>query len=164
MWFKKSKKKKGYKPKKKPVKKVVRTHKKRKAPGEYYVDPEQMVREIKTFYKTGFLKDDLALMVEKIATRLSFSPNFINYSFRDEMIGDAKVKMFAALVHKKFNPRKGNPFSYFTKIAFHAYCNRIKKEKKEHDVVERYRDEYYDTAISDGKKKTVLDNEGTFHE
>ena len=51
-------------------------------------------------------------------------------SYREEMTGDAIVKMIKALREKKFLPEKGNPFSYFTKIAFHAFCNRIKREKK----------------------------------
>ena len=38
----------------------------------------------------------------KIANGLSHKPNFINYTYKDDMIGDALVKMYAALKHKKY--------------------------------------------------------------
>lgn len=64
----------------------------------------------------------------KIATKLSYRPNFINYSFRDELISDALYDCIRFA--KKFNPLKGsNPFSYITTICFNAFLRRIDKEK-----------------------------------
>ena len=64
------------------------------------------------------------------------------------MIGDAIVKMFTALKNKKFNIDAGyNPFSYFTTIAFHAFINRIKKEKKHHEIVQQYQESIYDQLL-----------------
>jgi DNA-directed RNA polymerase specialized sigma24 family protein len=52
------------------------------------------------------------------------------------MIGDAIIKMMTALTRKRFKCDSGyNPFSYFTKVAYRAFQNRIKKEKKEHDTI-----------------------------
>jgi len=65
------------------------------------------------------------------------------------MIGDAIVKMWTAITNKKFNiESEYNPFSYFTTIAFHAFINRIKKEKKHHDVVQQYQETIYDQLIT----------------
>lgn len=120
-----------------------------------YVDPANMEKLIKTYYKTGILENDLADMVQKIATRLGYAQNFINYSYKEEMIGDAIIKMMTALTRKRFKCSKGyNPFSYFTKVAYRAFQNRIKKEKKEHDTIHRYRDEVYRLLTEDGQIPT----------
>ncbi len=117
-----------------------------------YVDPIEMEQLIIKYYETGVLKDDLADMVQKIATRLGYAQNFINYSYKSEMIGDAVIKMITALTRKRFKCNSGyNPFSYFTKVAYRAFQNRIKKEKKEHDTIHRYQNEVYSLLIESGQ-------------
>jgi len=66
--------------------------------------------------------------IMKIATHLSFRPNFINYPFRDEMISDGVENCLQYI--DNFDPEKGKPFSYFTQIIFYAFLRRIDKEKK----------------------------------
>lgn len=126
----------------------------------YYVSPKEFGELIQTFYETGELTDELVLMASKIAYRLAYRPNFINYSYRDDMIGDAVIKIVAALQNKKFNHEKGNPFSYFTKIAVNAFCNRIKKEKKQHEAVMGYQEEMYNELMSDvmNSRKVRIDS------
>lgn len=119
-----------------------------------YVDPEEFKNQIVEYYKTGDMIDEIAIAVQEIATRLSFAPNFINYTYREEMVGDAIIKMIKALKEKKFDPKKGNPFSYFTKIAYHAFCKRIKSEKRMREAISGYQDEVYDTMISSGMVPT----------
>ena len=68
--------------------------------------------------------------VYKIATRLSTRPNFINYTYRDEMICDAIENCIQYLGN--FNTEKStNAFAYFTKICYYAFLRRIQKEKKQ---------------------------------
>lgn len=65
-----------------------------------------------------------------IAQRLATKPNFYNYSYKDEMIGDA-VENCLRYLHN-FNPEKtNNPFAYFTQIVYNAFLRRIEKEKKQ---------------------------------
>lgn len=65
----------------------------------------------------------------KIANKLSYSPNFINYTFRDEMVSDG-LENCVNYFHN-FDPDKSNnPFSYFTQIIYFAFLRRIQKEKK----------------------------------
>lgn len=109
----------------------------------HYIDPEEFKRQIMTYYETNIFTDDVAESIYKIANRLAFASNFINYTYRDDMIGDAVVRMIEALTTQKFDPLKGNPFSYFTKIAFHAFCNRIKREKKVRDTLANYQNDIY---------------------
>ena len=66
----------------------------------------------------------------KIANGLSYRPNFINYSYRQEMISDG-IENCLQYVHN-FDPDKSkNPFSYFTQIIYFAFIRRIQKEKKQ---------------------------------
>lgn len=73
-------------------------------------------------------------------------------SYKEEMIGDAIIKMITALTRKRFKCKSGyNPFSYFTKVAYRAFQNRIKKEKKEHDTIHRYQNEVYSLLTESGQ-------------
>lgn len=65
-----------------------------------------------------------------IANRLSTNRNFIGYTYREEMIGDA-IENCLRYLHN-FNPEKStNPFAYFTQIMYYAFLRRIEKEKKQ---------------------------------
>jgi hypothetical protein len=125
--------------------------KKKKAKDKvHYVNSKEFEDEIRCYYKTGYISEKLGESLTKIANGLSYAPNFINYSYKDEMIGDAIVKMFSALRNKKFKLDTGfSPFSYFTTIAFHAFINRIKKENKHHAVLNEYRDKVYTELMLD---------------
>ena len=66
----------------------------------------------------------------KIAEHLSRKPNFISYSFRDEMISDGIENCL--MYFRNFDPDKSkNPFAYFTQIIYFAFLRRIMKEKKQ---------------------------------
>ena len=66
----------------------------------------------------------------KIAEHLSRKPNFISYSFRDEMIADGIENCL--MYFRNFDPDKSkNPFAYFTQIIYYAFLRRIVKEKKQ---------------------------------
>ncbi len=69
----------------------------------------------------------------KIANHLSYRPNFINYTFRDDMISDGIENCLQYL--NNFNPQKSNnPFAYFTQIIYYAFIRRIQKEKKQANI------------------------------
>ncbi|MEX0596572.1 MAG: sigma factor for late transcription [Candidatus Paceibacterota bacterium] len=70
----------------------------------------------------------------KIAKHLSYHPWFINYSFKDEMIGDGIENCFQYF--HRFNPDKyKNPFAYFTQITYFAFRRRIMKEEKNRYII-----------------------------
>jgi hypothetical protein len=123
----------------------------------HYVNSKQFEEEIRQYYKSDNMTEYLADAIRRIAHGLSFAPNFINYSYRDEMIGDAVVKMYQALKYKKFKLDHGfSPFSYFTTIAFHAFISRIKKEKKHHQLIADYRERNYDSLINQNEDETGI--------
>ena len=69
----------------------------------------------------------------KIANHLSYRPNFINYTYRDDMISDGIENCLQYM--SNFNPEKSNnPFAYFTQIIYYAFIRRIQKEKKQMQV------------------------------
>lgn len=138
-------------------KKAEKPEKKKKPRGKdrpHYVNAKDFMRELSAYYDQGDenVNETLGTYIYKIATGLSYAPNFINYSYRDDMVGDAIVKMFSALKNKKFDLNSGNnPFSYFTTIAFHAFINRIKKEKKQREVVSEYQEQVFENLVQEGQ-------------
>jgi len=69
----------------------------------------------------------------KIATHLSYKPNFVNYIFKDDMICDGIENCLRSI--DNFDPEKStNPFAYFTQITYYAFLRRIQKEKKQLEI------------------------------
>ena len=65
-----------------------------------------------------------------IAERLSSKPNFYNYSYKEEMMGDGIENCLMYL--NNFDPKiSENPFAYFTQIIYFAFLRRIQREKKQ---------------------------------
>lgn len=232
----------------------MKSEKSKKVSKDYYVEPNEMWLELDAFYKTVAksedptseqMSDSLGKMIDDIATKLGFMGKFINYSFIDDMRGDARVKMVKAVYDQNFSlwntfyctpihdelernyvivystkrfcwddkktylkswdtittledvtivenmegdpllltydngngtdvpvmhsiTMKNNPFSYFTKIAFHAFVNRIKKEKKASEVLAAFQDKVYEEAYSSGNgwenvKRQALEDENEYY-
>lgn len=119
----------------------------------YYVNAKEFSAALKKYYGTDDedIGEELGTYIFKIATGLSYAPNFINYTYKEDMVGDAIYKMLLAVKNKKFDiTSEYNPFSYFTTIAFHAFINRIKKEKKQREIVSEYQDVVYDELNTSG--------------
>ena len=108
---------------------------------EHYVDNQRFLLEMteyqnerKTAKENGIelppCPDYIGECFLKIAQRLSFRPNFINYAFREDMISDGIENCVQYM--NNFNPEKSkNPFAYFTQIIYYAFIRRIQKEKKQ---------------------------------
>ena len=72
----------------------------------------------------------------KIATHLSFKPNFVNYMFKDDMVCDGIENCVQYI--DNFDPNKSkNPFAYFTQIVYFAFLRRIAKEKRQQSIREK---------------------------
>ena len=72
----------------------------------------------------------------KIANHLSYRPNFINYTYKEEMISDGIENCLQYI--NNFNPEKSNnPFAYFTQIIYFAFIRRITKEKKQSKIKDK---------------------------
>ena len=72
----------------------------------------------------------------KIATHLSYRPNFINYMYKDDMVCDGIENCIQYI--DNFDPEKSkNPFAYFTQIVYYAFLRRIAKEKRQMDIKDK---------------------------
>ncbi|AIX38115.1 late transcription sigma factor [Synechococcus phage S-MbCM6] len=72
----------------------------------------------------------------KIATHLSYRPNFINYMYKDDMICDGIENCIQYI--DNFDPEKSrNPFAYFTQIVYYAFLRRIQKEKRQMEIKDK---------------------------
>ena len=111
---------------------------------EHYVDNQRFLEEISEYQKFRIDAKDkgeepppcpeyIGECFLKIANRLSYRPNFINYAFREDMISDGIENCVQYM--NNFNPEKSkNPFSYFTQIIYYAFLRRIEKEKKQNYI------------------------------
>ena len=95
----------------------------------------------------------------KIATHLSYKPNFINYTYREDMISDGIENCLQYV--ENFNPEKSkNPFAYFTQIIYYAFLRRIAKEKKQTHVknkmIENVSYESWETMAGDESSYSVV--------
>ena len=118
-----------------------------KKKNEHYVDNKRFLQAMidyrKMVNKAKQEKQEKPLVTDyigecflKIANHLSYRPNFINYTFRDDMISDGIENCLQYL--DNFNPTKSNnPFAYFTQIIYYAFVRRIQKEKKQTIIKQR---------------------------
>ena len=94
----------------------------------------------------------------KIANGLSHKPNFMNYTFKDDMVSDG-IENCLQYIHN-FNPDKSNnPFAYFTQIIYYAFLRRIAKEKKQshvkNKIIEKSNYELFVTMEGDDSSYTI---------
>ena len=136
---------------------------------KHYVDNEKFFKEMKKWKQAVIdareVEDPdpsstnyMAECFLKISENLAWKPNFINYTFRDDLVSDG-IENCLLYAHN-FDPEKShNPFSYFTQMIHHAFVRRIQKEKKQMHIkylhVERSGIlEQIDVTIEDNQKTT----------
>ena len=97
----------------------------------------------------------------KIANHLSYRPNFINYTYRDDMISDGIENCLQYL--DNFDPEKSkNPFAYFTQIIYYAFIRRIQKEKKQVEIKQKLlHDSNFDDLALQPQDDTAYTNQFT---
>jgi len=144
-----------------------------------YIDNKTFYEAIKKYKETvniaiaegkpkPILPNYLGECILLIANRLATKPNFINYSYKDEMIADGIENCIMYI--DNFDPEKStNPFAYFTQIIYFAFLRRIQKEKKhlyiKHQVFKQsaISDELYELQDGDefdgGTVGSLYDNE-----
>ena len=114
---------------------------------EHYVDNKKFLEEMKKYHKkvqsarkrnrkdppiTNYIGECFL----KIANHLSYRPNFINYTYKEDMISDGIENCLQYVAN--FDPEKSNnPFAYFTQIIYYAFIRRIQKEKKQTTIKQK---------------------------
>jgi len=105
-------------------------------PDKNYVSNKDLYSALVKYRKDRLEVDDLRVpeyigkAIVLITANLSNRGNFINYSYKHEMVSDAIENCLAAVnnfdVDNYFNPH-----AYFTQIAWYAFIRRIDKEKRQ---------------------------------
>lgn len=113
----------------------------------HYVNGKELYAELCVYheaYKISLINGDerppvtekMASAIIRIANKLSKSWNFVNYSYRDELVQDGILKCLEKI--HLFDPLKSeNVFAYATQTIYNEFLNRIKKEQKESSVKAR---------------------------
>ena len=138
-----------------------------KAKKEHYVNNKEFLEAMKAYKKSVNkakrekkekppVTDYIGSCFLKLANHLSYRPNFINYTFRVDMISDGIENCLQYL--NNFNPKKSNnPFAYFTQIIYYAFVRRIQKEKKQSNIkykmIEQAGIDEYDTIPGDNNSE-----------
>lgn len=119
----------------------------------HYVNNKEFSQAVVDYVKTTdaakaagqespIVPDYIARCFLRIGEGLSHKQNFIRYSYREEMVMDAVENCLKAINNYDVEAatRSGNPnaFAYFTQISWYAFLRRIAKEKKQHDVKQKY--------------------------
>lgn len=116
----------------------------------HYVDKKLMLQEI-TIYRDQYLiwvgngkegkrpsmSEKLGEMILEICTRVSFAPNFINYTFREDMIGPA-VENCILYAHNFDYTKYNNPFGYLTTFAYFSNVRCINQFKDDRKLKAKY--------------------------
>jgi len=129
----------------------------------YYVDNDTLLNAIigyqnavklakETNVEEPIMPDYIGECILKIANKFAYRNNFINYSYRDEMIADGIEVCITGV--KKFDHTKwDNPFAYLTQCCFYAFISRIKREKKQQyirsEIMKNYSVETFDIQDQD---------------
>lgn len=76
--------------------------------------------------------DYIGLCIMEICQNLAKKSNFVNYTFKDEMISDGIENCVKAALNFKYEI-SSNAFGYFTQVAFNAFVRRIQLEQKQRE-------------------------------
>ena len=119
-----------------------------------YVDNQELYNALVDYRKKSLdaenagkrkpkLPDYIGECVLKIASRLSYRPNFANYPYREEMVSDAVLNCITYI--DNFDPSKStSPFGYLTQICWFSFVRIINKEKKEKYTQYKYAEQQND--------------------
>ncbi len=104
-----------------------------------YIDSSQMMQELVDYNNTGIISEELGAMFLKLARRYTSKPNFVGYSYRDEMISESVYRMISQIAKFDVTHPARNPFAYFTQICYHCVLTLINKEKRQAEIKDNIR-------------------------
>lgn len=102
---------------------------------KHYIDNDEMLSDYMEYYnayksdnKTP-VPDALGTKIYTIAKHISFSRQFVNYTYRDDMVSHATLTCI--LYIHNFNPEKSsNIFGYTSRMIHNAMVQYIKREHR----------------------------------
>ena len=115
-----------------------------------YVNQEELIEELRLSREQDQLTNRAIKFFQEMIKREVSVLSYRNPMDREDVKSRAMLDIL--LYWRSFNPDhpRSNAFSYFTKIAFNAFRNRIKKEKKNREALLHYQDQTYNELIDLG--------------
>lgn len=110
-----------------------------------YLSGERFREELSKSHDLGRPTDELCRMFMKLVDRIATKGNFRNYSWIEDMKGDALLQLCRAW--EKFdlsvigkNGYPVNPFSYFTTCVHNSFVQNIKRNHKHRELIDDFRE------------------------
>lgn len=108
----------------------------RKDGNGHYVRNSDLLAEIIIYKQTGIATDRLGHMLLSIANNYTTKGNFIGYTWKNDMVGDAMLTCLKYL--KNFDPnRSSNAFAYITQICKNSFKAHIKEQKRHSEIKDK---------------------------
>jgi hypothetical protein len=102
-------------------------------PKKAYVTNAELREALAEARAKGVLTERLAKGLMLIAEKYSRSPQYVGYSYREDMVAEAIAA--EARAWDKFDPEKSdNPFAYFTTVCYRAFLKVLNEERKARDI------------------------------
>lgn len=99
----------------------------------HYVTNGVLLPAVLEAKEMNVVTDKLIKMINMIAERYSRKHNFVNYSYREDMVSAAVMNLCNNAL--KFNPEKSsNPFSFYTTAIHNSFLQYISEEKKHRNI------------------------------
>jgi hypothetical protein len=96
-----------------------------------YFDNKKFIKSLIIYYDTNNIKalNELCSSLIQLANNIASRYNFNNYTYKDEMVGDAILIATKALLSKKIKVSEpSNPYGYLTKIMIRSFKHRLNQE------------------------------------
>jgi len=115
------------------IKKEVKEPVVKKKKAKNYLNNKDLLKQIELSHQQDKITDELANMFLLLCRRYAKMPNFINYSYNDDMQSYALLTLVK--VWRSFDPKKSsNPFAYFTQTVKRAFWQYLNVEKVQRNI------------------------------
>lgn len=99
----------------------------------HYITNAVLLPAIKVAKEKGYVTPELIRMINMIAERYSRKANWVNYSFREDMVSVATANLYVNAL--KFDQeRYSNAFAYYTQAIHNSFLQYLADEKKHRDL------------------------------
>lgn len=106
-----------------------------------YVENDEFLEEIRKTQEKGKYTEKIGKILLNIVDGIGSRPNFSNYTWLEEMKGDALIIALKAVYSYDIDHPKNNPFGYFSRTIWWSFLTTIKKENQKGKIKTKLFDE-----------------------
>lgn len=105
----------------------------KKEKNKVYLNNKSLLHEVIESKKAGKMSDKLARMLQLLCARFSKKPNYVNYTYNEDMQAYAMM-MLVKTWHKFDETKSSNPFAFYTQCVYHSFIQYLNAERKQRDI------------------------------